>query len=57
MKYKLYNEQQEYQGTFNSVQELRNFLCDRKYEKNCDIELSSTFDYIKSIKWYFDIEE
>ena len=57
MKYKLYNEQQEYQGTFNSVQELRNFLCDRKYEKNRDIELSCTFDYIKSIKWYFDIEE
>ena len=57
MKYKLYNEQQEYQGTFNSVQELRNFLCDSKYEKNCDIELSCTFDYIKSIKWYFDIEE
>ena len=57
MKYKLYNEEQEYQGTFNSVQELRNFLCDRKYEKNFDIELSCTFDYIKSIKWYFDIEE
>ena len=57
MKYKLYNEQQEYQGTFNSVQELRNFLCDRMYEKKCDIELSCTFDYIKSIKWYFDIEE
>ena len=57
MKYKLYNEQQEYQGTFGSVQELRNFLCDRKYEKNSDIELSCTFDYIKSIKWYFDIEE
>jgi hypothetical protein len=57
MKYKLYNEQQEYQGTFDSVQELRNFLCDRKYEENCDIELSCTFDYIKSIKWYFDIEE
>ena len=57
MKYKLYNEQQEYQGTFNSVQELRNFLCFRNYEKNCDIELSCTFDYIKSIKWYFDIEE
>ena len=57
MKYKLYNEQQEYQGTFGAVQELRNFLCDRKYEKNCDIELSCTFDYIKSIIWYFDIEE
>ena len=57
MKYKLFNEQEEYQGTFSSVEELRNFLCDRKYEKNCDIELSCTFDYIKSIKWYFDIEE
>ena len=57
MKYKLYNEQQEYQGTFSSVEELRNILCDRKSEKNCDIELSCTFDYIKQIKWYFDIEE
>ena len=57
MKYKLYNEEQEYQGTFSSVQELRNFLCDRKYEEKCDIELSFTFVYLKSIKWYFDIEE
>ena len=46
MKYKLYNEQQEYQGTFGSVQELRNFLCDRKYEKNCDIELSLSLIHI-----------
>ena len=40
MKYKLFNEQEEYQGTFSSVEELRNFLCDRKYDKKCDIELS-----------------
>ena len=57
MKYKLFNEEQEYQGTFSSVEELRNFLCDRKYDKKCDFDLSCTFDYIKSIKWFFDIEE
>tara|TARA_B100000614_G_C14262863_1_gene375824 strand:+ start:297 stop:470 length:174 start_codon:yes stop_codon:yes gene_type:complete len=57
MKYKLFNEQEEYQGTFSSVEELRNFLCDRKYEKNCDKDIGCTFDYIKHIKWYFEIEE
>ena len=57
MKYKLFNEQEEYQGTFSSVEELSNFVCDRKYDKNCDIELSCTFVSMKQIKWYFDIEE
>jgi len=57
MKYKLYNEDHEYQGTYNSVQELRNFLCDRKYDISCDADLSCTFDYIKHIKWFFEIEE
>ena len=57
MKYKLFNDEQEYKGTFSYVEELRNFLCDRNYYKKCDIELSCTFDYIKQIKWYFDIEE
>ena len=57
MRYVLFDEHFNEQGTFNSVQELRNFLCDRKYDKNCDFDLSCTFDYIKSIKWSFDIEE
>ena len=57
MKYHLYDDQEKHQGTFESVQELRNFLCDRKYSINCDKDIGCTFDYIKSIRWYFDIEE
>ena len=57
MKYILYNENFEKQGSFTSGQELRNFLCDRKYDISCDADLSCTFDYIKHIKWHFDIVE
>ena len=57
MKYHLYDNHERHQGTFESVDKLRNFLCDRKYNTNCDFDLSCTFDYIKSINWYFDIEE
>ena len=57
MKYILYNENFEKQGSFKSVKELRNFLCDRKYNLSCDADLSCTFDYIKHIKWHFDIVE
>ena len=44
-------------GTFESIEKLRNFLCDRKYDTNCDKDIGSTFDYIKHIKWFFEIEE
>ena len=27
------------------------------YDINCDKDIGCTFDYIKSIKWYFEIEE
>ena len=57
MKYILYNENFEQQGSFQSIQALRNFLCDRKYDISCDADLSCTFDYIKHIKWRFDIVE
>ena len=57
MKYHLYDDQERHQGTFESVEKLRNFLCDRKYDTNCDKDIGSTFDYIKHIKWHFDIEE
>ena len=57
MKYHLYDEHERHQGTFESIEKLRNFLCDRKYDKSCDADLSCTFDYIKHIKWHFDIEE
>ena len=57
MKYHLYDEQERHQGRFESVEQLRRFLCDRKYDTNCDKDIGCTFDYIKHIKWYFDIEE
>ena len=57
MKYHLYDENERHQGKFNSVQELRNFLCDRKYDLSCDADMSCTFDFIKSIKWHWDIQE
>ena len=57
MKYILYDEKQEQQGKFDSITKLRTFLCDRKYAMNCDKDIGSTFDYIKHIKWYFEIEE
>ena len=49
MKYHLYDEQERHQGKFESVYELRKFLCDRKYDTNCDKDIGCTFDYIKSI--------
>ena len=57
MKYKLYDDNFTPQGSFSSIQELRNYLCDRKYENDCDLDLSCTFDYIKHIKWHFEIVE
>ena len=36
MKYHLYDEQERHQGRFESVEQLRRFLCDRKYDTNCD---------------------
>ena len=46
MKYHLYDDQERHQGKFNSVYELRKFLCDRKYDTNCDKDIGCTFDYI-----------
>ena len=57
MKYHLYDDNHTHQGTFQSIQELKNFLCGRKYDVNDRTYMSDTFDYIRSIKWYFDIEE
>ena len=57
MTYDLYNQDMETQGSFNSIQELRNYLCDRKYEMNCDKDIGCTFDYIREINWFFDIIE
>jgi len=57
MKYVLYNENFESQGSFTTVQELRNFLCERKYNLNDKTYMEDTFDYIKSINWHFDVIE
>ena len=57
MKYVLFNENFESQGSFATVQELRNFLCERKYDLNDKTYMEDTFDYIKSINWHFDIIE
>ena len=57
MQYHLYDENYSHKGSFLSIQELRNFLCDRKYEIQCDKDIGCTFDYIKHIRWHFEIEE
>jgi hypothetical protein len=57
MKYHLYDENYSHKGSFLSIQELRNFLCDRKYEIQCDKDIGCTFDYIKHIKWHWDLTE
>ena len=57
MKDVLYNENFESQGSFTTVQELRNFLCERKYNLDDKTYMEDTFDYIKSINWHFDVIE
>ena len=49
MRYALFNEKQDFQGTFHSIEELRQFLGDYKYDNKCDKDFMDTFDYIKSI--------
>jgi|MDTE01.1.fsa_nt_gb hypothetical protein len=56
MRYILYTEDHKEQGRYNSVYDLRKFLCDRKYEIDCDKDIGDTFDYIRSIGWSFDID-
>ena len=57
MKYVLYNEHFDIQGSFATLQELRNFLCEKKYDEDDRTYMDDTFDYIKSINWHFDIQE
>ena len=57
MKYVLYNENFESQGSFTTVQELRNFLCERKYNLDDKTYMEDTFDFIKAIKWHWDLTE
>lgn len=57
MRYALFNEQQDFQGTFHSIEELRQFLGDYKYDNKCDKDFFDTFDYIRSIGWFFEIAQ
>ena len=57
VKYHLYDENYTHKGSFASIQELRNFLCDRKYDIQCDKDIGCTFDYIKHIRWHWDLTE
>ncbi len=57
MTYVLYNQDMETQGSFNSIQEMRNYLCDWKYKTNDKTYMNDTFDYIREINWFFDIIE
>mgnify|MGYP005688051687 CR=1 FL=1 len=57
MKYHLYDTKERHQGTFESVYDLRKFLCDRKYAENCDKDIGCLFDYMKYKKCFYEIEE
>ena len=57
MRYVLFDEHFDEVGVYDSIYDLRKFLCDRKYETDCDKDIGDTFDYIKSIKWTFDIKQ
>ncbi len=57
MKYRLYDENYTHKGTYDSISSLRNYLCEKKYIANDKTYMSDTFDYIKSIKWHWEIEE
>tara|TARA_Y100001934_G_scaffold246979_1_gene306441 strand:- start:287 stop:460 length:174 start_codon:yes stop_codon:yes gene_type:complete len=57
MKYHLYDENHIHQGTFDSLEKLRNFLCERKYDNDDRTYMADTFDHIKEIKWHWDITE
>tara|TARA_B100001564_G_scaffold89450_1_gene72683 strand:+ start:45 stop:233 length:189 start_codon:yes stop_codon:yes gene_type:complete len=57
MKYHLYDENYTHKGSFGSIQKMRNFLCERKYDNDDKSYMHDTFDYIKSIRWHWDISE
>jgi len=57
MQYVLYNEHLDQVGVFEDIHQLRNFLTERKYQTGDKTYMEDTFDYIKSIKWHFDIKQ
>ena len=57
MQYVLYNEHFDQVGVFEDIHQMRTFLCERKYQNGDRSYMEDTFDYIKSIKWHFDIKQ
>ena len=57
MKYHLYDDKEKHQGTFESLEKLRNFLSQVKYDNDDKTYMDDTFDYIKSIRWHWDVED
>ena len=57
MQYVLYNEHFDQVGTYDSIYDLRKFLRERKYAIGDKTYMEDTFDYIKEIKWHFDIKQ
>ena len=48
-KYHLYDENYDHKGNFKTIQEMRNYLCEWKYDNNDKTYMDDTFDFIKSI--------
>ena len=57
VKYHLYDENYTHKGSFASILQMRNYLCERKYDNDDRTYMDDTFDYIKSIKWHWDMSE
>ena len=57
MQYVLYNEHFDQVGVFEDIQQMRNFLCERKYDIGDRTYMEDTFDHIKAIKWHWDIKQ
>ena len=57
MKYHLYDQNYNHKGDFQTLQEMRNYLCEWKYDNNDKTYMEDTFDFIKSIKWHCDLTE
>ena len=53
MKYHLYDENYNHKGDFQTLQEMRNYLCEWKYDNNDRTYMEDTFDFIKAIKWHW----
>ena len=48
MKYHLYDENYDHKGDFQTLQEMRNYLCEWKYDNNDKTYMEDTSYYFKS---------